>query len=58
MTDVNTTIYEEINEEQLSALELKHNWIVEPIYNASKCVKNMPFFKWLGVCRSPKVESL
>lgn len=36
MTDVNTTIYEKINEEQLSALELKHTWIgitISPKFN-------------------------
>lgn len=54
MSDVNTTIYEKINQEQLSALELKHNWIVEPIYNASQCVKNMPFFKWLDNIQDPQ----
>jgi len=35
------SLYEEINYEQLELLEKKHNWIVEPIYNASTYVKNI-----------------
>jgi len=54
MQDVNNSIYEEINYDELARLEETHKWIVEPIYNASNYVKNMPFFTWLKNVEDPK----
>ncbi len=41
------SLYEEIDYRKLEILEIKHNWIVEPIYKASTYVKNMPFYDWI-----------
>ncbi len=48
------SVYEEIDQEKLAALEEKHAWIVKPIYKASQAVLDMPFFKFVDELKDPK----
>ncbi len=49
----NSNVYEEINQEKLDTLQKKHEWIVEPIYNASRNILKTPFYEWLSSIESP-----
>lgn len=48
------SLYEKINYNELELLEKKHKWIVDPIYKASRYVRNMPFYDWIEKLQDPK----
>jgi len=45
--------YEAIQLPQLSKLEQRHAWIIEPIYRASAAVRSTPFFDYIDKMESP-----
>jgi len=47
------SVYEKIDLEKLDILQKKHQWIVEPIYNASEYIKTTPFYKWIEDIDNP-----
>ncbi len=46
-------MYNVIDTEKIRALQIKHAWIVEPIYRASEHVKTTPFFDWINNLTDP-----
>ncbi|PMB06400.1 iron-containing redox enzyme family protein [Fischerella thermalis CCMEE 5273] len=56
MTNVTSTtasVYEALDVNELERICVKHAWVVEPIFNASKAVQEMPFFEWVSEIKSP-----
>lgn len=47
------TVDEAVNTAEIERIRYKHNWITEPIFRATKIVKQMPFFEWIEELKSP-----
>ncbi len=52
--ETNAPVYDHVDQAEIERLQIKHRWIVEPIYRASDLVKEMPFYDWVSQLKNPQ----